>query len=92
MLHDQLRSLPQVRSISPPSSAISLCVEFEPGINDVAIAQSLLKEHLIVRPLSPVCAPNDPRAGLVMGVGMLSGETLVREAQRLRRCLEPLLR
>ena len=66
--------------------------EFEPGMNDVAIAQSLLKEHLIVRPLSPVCASSDPRVGLVMGVGMLSGETLVREAQRLRRCLEPLLR
>jgi GntR family transcriptional regulator/MocR family aminotransferase len=28
----------------------------------------------------------------VMGVGMLSGETLVREAKRLRRCLETLLR
>ncbi|WP_232774990.1 MULTISPECIES: aminotransferase-like domain-containing protein [Halomonadaceae] len=92
VLHDQLRSLPQVRSVSPPSSAISLCVEFEPGINDVGIAQSLLKEHLIVRPLSPVCAPTDPRVGLVMGVGMLSGETLVREAQRLRRSLEALLR
>jgi GntR family transcriptional regulator/MocR family aminotransferase len=92
VLHDQLRSLPQVRSVSPPSSAISLCVEFAPGINDVGIAQSLLKEHLIVRPLSPVCAPMDPRVGLVMGVGMLSGETLVREAQRLRRSLEALLR
>lgn len=74
VLHDQLRSLPLVRSVSPPSSAISLCVEFEPGVNDVGIAQSLLKEHLIVRPLSPVCAPTDPRVGLVMGVGMLSGK------------------
>ncbi|KPQ21859.1 MULTISPECIES: aminotransferase-like domain-containing protein [unclassified Halomonas] len=92
VLHDQLGSLPQVRSVSPPSSAISLCVEFEPGINDVQIAQALLKEHLVVRPLSPVCAKHDPRVGLVMGVGMLSGETLVREAQRLRRCLESLLR
>lgn len=92
VLHDQLLSLPQVRSISPPSSAISLCIEFEPHINDVQIAQALLKEHLIVRPLSPVCAKHDPRSGLVMGVGMLSGETLVREAQRLRRCLEVLLR
>nr|WP_290702403.1 PLP-dependent aminotransferase family protein [Halomonas sp. UBA3074] len=92
VLHDQLRSLPQVRSVSPPSSAISLCVEFAPGVNDVGIAQSLLKEHLIVRPLSPVCAPTDSRVGLVMGVGMLSGETLVREAQRLRRSLEALLR
>jgi GntR family transcriptional regulator/MocR family aminotransferase len=92
VLHDQLRSLPQVRSVSPPSSAISLCVEFEPNINDVQIAQALLKEHLIVRPLSPVCAKHDPRVGLVMGVGMLSGETLVREAKRLRRCLETLLR
>lgn len=92
VLHDQLRSLPQVRSVSPPSSAISLCVEFEPHINDVQIAQTLLKEHLIARPLSPVCAKGDSRSGLVMGVGMLSGETLVREAQRLRRCLEVLLR
>ena len=92
VLHDQLRSLPQVRGVSPPSSAISLCVEFEPRINDVQIAQTLLKEHLIVRPLSPVCAKGDSRSGLVMGVGMLSGETLVREAQRLRRCLEALLR
>lgn len=91
VLHDQLHSLPYVKRISPPSSAISLCVEFEPQINDVQIAQTLLKEHLIVRPLSPVCAKGDPRSGLVMGVGMLSGETLVREAQRLRRCLETLL-
>lgn len=92
VLHDQLRSLPLVRSVSPPSSAISLCVEFEPQVNDVQIAHALLKEHLIVRPLSPVCAKGDIRSGLVMGVGMLSGETLVREAQRLRRCLEVLLR
>lgn len=92
VLHDQLRSLPHVRSVSPPSSAISLCIEFAPGIDDVQIAQTLLKEHLIVRPLSPVCAQHDARVGLVMGVGMLSGETLVREAQRLRRCLEALLR
>ncbi|CAD5259051.1 MULTISPECIES: aminotransferase-like domain-containing protein [Halomonadaceae] len=92
VLHDQLRSLPLVRSVSPPSSAISLCVGFEPQVNDVQIAQTLLKEHLIVRPLSPVCAKGDSRSGLVMGVGMLSGETLVREAQRLRRCLEALLR
>ncbi|MCW4150427.1 PLP-dependent aminotransferase family protein [Halomonas sp. 18H] len=92
VLHDQLRTLPQVRSVSMPSSAISLCVELEPGINDVQIAQALLKDHLVVRPLSPVCAKHDPRVGLVMGVGMLSGETLVREAQRLRRSLETLLR
>ncbi|WP_249977305.1 PLP-dependent aminotransferase family protein [Vreelandella olivaria] len=91
VLHDQLRSLPHVRGVSPPSGAISLCVEFEPKINDVQLAQALLKEHLIVRPLSPVCIKGDTRTGLVMGVGMLSGETLVREAQRLRRCLEALL-
>ncbi|MBZ5488422.1 PLP-dependent aminotransferase family protein [Halomonas aquamarina] len=92
VMHDQLRTLPFIRRISPPSGAISLCIEFEPCINDVQLAQALLKEHLIVRPLSPVCATHDPRSGLVMGVGMLSGETLAREAQRLRRCLENLLR
>ncbi|UXZ54358.1 PLP-dependent aminotransferase family protein [Halomonas sp. 7T] len=92
VLHGQLSSLPKVRNVSPPTSAISLCVEFESGVNDVALAQALLKEHLIVRPLSPVCTETDPRTGLVMGVGMLSGATLVHEAQRLRRCLEVLLR
>ncbi|WP_244511310.1 PLP-dependent aminotransferase family protein [Vreelandella arcis] len=92
VLHDQLCSLSSVRSVSPPSSAISLCVEFEPPVDDVQIAQALLNEHLIVRPLSPVCASHDPRVGLVLGVGMLSGETLSRESQRLRRCLEALLR
>lgn len=92
VMHDQLRALPFVKRISPPSSAISLCIEFAPHVNDVQLAQALLKEHLIVRPLSPVCAEHDPRSGLVMGVGMLSGETLAREAHRLRRCLENLLR
>ncbi|MCP1314427.1 MULTISPECIES: PLP-dependent aminotransferase family protein [unclassified Halomonas] len=92
VLHDQLVSLPGVKRVSPPSSTISLCVEFEPGIDDVAIAQALLKEHLIVRALSPVCAEHDHRTGLVMGVGMLSGETLNREVLRLRHCLAALLR
>lgn len=92
VMHDQLRALPFVKRVSPPSSAISLCIEFAPHVNDVQLAQALLKEHLIVRSLSPVCAEHDPRSGLVMGVGMLSGETLAREAHRLRRCLENLLR
>ncbi|UYG00275.1 PLP-dependent aminotransferase family protein [Halomonas sp. GD1P12] len=92
VLHDQLERLPRVKRVSPPSSTISLCVEFEPGVDDVAIAQALLREHLIVRPLSPVCAPNDARSGLVMGVGMLSGDTLSREVQRLRHHLAALLR
>ncbi|WP_447555079.1 aminotransferase-like domain-containing protein [Vreelandella sp. EE22] len=92
VLHDQLSQLPGVARISPPSSTISLCIEFEPGVDDVALARALLKEHLVVRPLSPVCADGDDRSGLVMGVGMLSGDTLAREAQRLRHCLAALLR
>ncbi|WP_447956976.1 aminotransferase-like domain-containing protein [Vreelandella sp. EE7] len=92
VLHDQLCTLPRVERISPPSSTLSLCIEFEPGVDDVAIAQALLKEHLIARPLSPVCGQGDTRSGLVMGVGMLSGETLTREVQRLRHRLAALLR
>ncbi|MFG6665714.1 PLP-dependent aminotransferase family protein [Halomonas sp. HNIBRBA4712] len=92
VLHDQLCRLPRVTRVSSPSSTISLCVEFEPGVDDIALSQALLKEHLIVRPLSLVCAPGDDRAGLVMGVGMLSGETLTREVQRLRQHLTALLR
>lgn len=60
-------------------------------MHDVALAQALMKEHFIVRPLSPECAKTDSKVGLAMGVGMLSGETLAREAQQLRRNLESLL-
>lgn len=91
VLHHQLSSLTKVNNISAATSTISLCLEFESGINDVAIAQALLKEHLIVRPLSTVCAEFDKRVGLVIGVGMLSGESLISETRRLRLCLERLL-
>lgn len=91
VLHDHLSSLTKVNNISAATSTISLCLEFESGINDVAIAQALLKEHLIVRPLSTVCAEFDKRVGLVIGVGMLSGESLISETRRLRLCLERLL-
>ncbi|MCS2610457.1 PLP-dependent aminotransferase family protein [Halomonas dongshanensis] len=92
VVHDHLITHPRIQRISTPSRAISLCVEFSPGVNDVLLAQALRKEHLIVRPLSPVCARGDERTGLVLGVGLLSGETLQREAMRLRRCLDRLLR
>lgn len=91
VLHHQLSSLTKVNNISAATSTISLCLEFESGINDVAIAQALLKEHLIVRPLSTVCAEFDKRVGLVIGVGLLSGESLISETRRLRLCLERLL-
>lgn len=91
VVHDHLKSLPNVRYISPPSHAISLCIEFEHQVNDVAIAKALLKEHLVVRPLSTVCANTDQRSGLIMGVGMLSGETLTNEVKRLCRHLKTLL-
>ncbi|XKH59107.1 PLP-dependent aminotransferase family protein [Halomonas sediminis] len=83
VVHDHLKTLPNVRYISPPSHAISLCIEFESQIDDVVIAKSLLKEHLVVRPLSTVCSDTDQRSGLIMGVGMLSGDTLKHEVKRL---------
>lgn len=91
VVHDHLETLPNVRYISPPSHAIGICIEFEHPVEDVAIAKSLLREHLVVRPLSTVCAGKDQRSGLVMGVGMLSGETLKDEVNRLCRHLKILL-
>ncbi|MBZ9559922.1 MULTISPECIES: PLP-dependent aminotransferase family protein [unclassified Modicisalibacter] len=92
VLHDRLCDLPGVVGVSPPSSAISLCLELAPDIDDVALARRLLDEQLVVRPLSPACGPGDPRRGLVMGIGMVSGQTLSREAERLRVALKRLLR
>ncbi|WP_152205657.1 PLP-dependent aminotransferase family protein [Marinobacter changyiensis] len=92
VVHDHLKRLPNVRHISPPSHAISLCIEFESQVDDVAIARSLLKEHLVVRPLSTVCADTDLRSGLILGVGMLSGETLKHEVKRLIRHLNLLIK
>ena len=88
VVHDLLSSLPQVKRISPPSHAISLCVEFEDGVNDEALVNTLMKEQLVMRPLSIACTPADRRTGLIMGVGMLSGETLLHEVRRLRQALK----
>lgn len=91
VVHDQLRQVKGVISLSPPSRGISLCVQFSQEIDDQRVAQSLMKEHLIVRPLSMVCSPGDKRRGLVLGVGMLSGDSLVSEAARLRHMLTRIL-
>ena len=92
VVHDILGSLPQVKHISPPSHAISLCVEFADGVNDVALVDALMKEQLVMRPLSIACTPADQRSGLIMGVGMLSGETLLHEVKRLKSTLLKLLK
>lgn len=91
VVHDQLCQVKGVISVSPPSRGISLCVQFAPEIDDQHVAQLMVKEHLIVRPLSMVCSREDSRRGLVLGVGMLAGESLVSEVARLRRTLESIL-
>lgn len=87
VMHDQLTQVPGVIAVSPPSHSISLCLQFSPDVDDRRIARKLLQSHLVTRPLSPVCEENDPRSGLILGIGMLSGNTLVAEAIRLRQTL-----
>lgn len=87
VMHDQLIQVPGVVHVSPPSHSISLCVQFDPSVDDRRIASRLLQSHLITRPLSTACSPNDPRSGLILGIGMLSGNTLAAEAVRLRHVL-----
>jgi len=91
VLHDRLCTVPGVLRISPPSSAIGLCVELDGRVDDRALAQRLLQEQLVVRPLSLACAADDPRRGLVIGIGMVSGTALNRESERLRTLLRQLL-
>ncbi|MGC3875378.1 PLP-dependent aminotransferase family protein [Halomonas sp. GXIMD04776] len=91
VMHDQLIQVPGVIDVSPPCHSISLCVQFSPEVDDRRIARNLLQSHLITRPLSLVCAEDDPRSGLILGIGMLSGRTLTSESVRLRHILTRLL-
>ena len=86
-LHDCLAGVPGIVGISEPGSAIGLCVHLSTHIDDQALADHLLKEQLVVRPLSLVCSPSDPRKGLVLGIGMVSGTALHREGRRLAELL-----
>lgn len=91
VLHDQLSQIEAISDISAPSHAISLCAQFSADVDDVAITRQLFRHHFIVKPLSTVCAPEDPRKGLIMGVGMLNRDSLRKEALRLRQVLGGLL-
>ncbi|WP_456268624.1 PLP-dependent aminotransferase family protein [Kushneria sp. AK178] len=83
-LHDLLIDLPGVQDVSPPAGTITLCVTLAPNIDDVRLSRYLLNHYrLVVRPLSPVCSEDDPRRGLVLGIGMVEGDTLVRLGQQL---------
>lgn len=83
-LHALLDGLPGVLGISPPSGNISLSLELAPQLDDERLAQFLLtRHHLVARPLSRVCAHGDGRRGLVMGIGMIEGETLERQGRLL---------
>lgn len=83
-LHDLLAGLPGVVDVSPPAGTITLCVMLAEDIDDVRLSRYLLNQYrLVVRPLSLVCSDDDPRRGLVLGVGMVEGETLTRLGQQL---------
>ncbi len=78
-LHDLLTGLPGIIDISPPAGTITLCVTLSPEIDDVRLSRHLLNHYrLVVKPLSPACAGDDPRRGLVLGIGMVEGEMLER--------------
>ncbi|ART63311.1 PLP-dependent aminotransferase family protein [Kushneria marisflavi] len=83
-LHDLLAGLPGVIDISPPAGTITLCVTLSCDIDDVRLSRYLLNHYrLVVKPLSPVCADDDPRRGLVLGIGMVEGDTLERLGRQL---------
>ncbi|WP_335617631.1 PLP-dependent aminotransferase family protein [Kushneria konosiri] len=83
-LHDLLVDLPGVIDISLPAGTITLCVTLAGDIDDVRLSRYLLNHYrLVVKPLSPVCADDDSRRGLVLGIGMVEGETLERLGQQL---------
>lgn len=91
VVHDRLCNIPGVIRISPPSGAIGLCVELASDVDDRVLAQQLLNEQLVARPLSLACSDSDRRRGLVIGIGMVSGTTLSRESDRLAGLLRRML-
>ncbi|WP_110643212.1 PLP-dependent aminotransferase family protein [Salinicola sp. CPA57] len=83
-LHDLLIGTPGVIAISPPAGNISLSLALSPTLDDERLSQVLLNRYqLIARPLSRVCSKGDHRRGLILGVGMVEGETLERQGRRL---------
>lgn len=90
VLHDQLTQVPAISRISAPGHAISLCAQFSDEEDDVSITRQLFRHHFVVKPLSVVCGNGDSRKGLIMGVGMLSRESLRKEADRFRKILTEL--
>ncbi|WP_311946605.1 aminotransferase-like domain-containing protein [Halomonas piscis] len=92
VVYDQISQVNGVVDVSQPKRGVSMCVQFRKNIDDRRVAKLLMKENLIVRPLSPVCSGSDNRCGLVIGVGMLSGASLASEAARLRVEMESVLK
>ncbi|WP_251975807.1 aminotransferase-like domain-containing protein [Salinicola avicenniae] len=85
-LHRLLSGLPGVCALSPPSGNISLSLQLDADLDDERLSQYLLTHHhLVARPLSRVCAAGDPRRGLILGIGMIEGETLERQGRLLAR-------
>ena len=83
-LHDLLVGTPGVIGVSPPAGNISLSLALSPTLDDERLSKALLnRQHLVTRPLSRVCATGDHRRGLILGVGMVEGETLERQGRRL---------
>ncbi|WP_110669628.1 PLP-dependent aminotransferase family protein [Salinicola halophilus] len=79
-----LAGTPGIEAISPPAGNVSLCLTLSATIDDERLADFLLsRHHLVARPLSRVCSPGDERRGLVLGIGMVEGETLATHGQRL---------
>jgi len=85
-LHTLLEKIPGVIGISPPAGNISLSLQLSPMLDDERLSRYLLsRHHLVARPLSRVCGPGDSRRGLVLGIGMVEGESLEIQGRRLAR-------
>jgi len=83
-LYDLLVGTPGVIDTSPPAGNISLSLALSPTLDDERLSQHLLNRYqLVARPLSRVCGAGDHRRGLILGVGMVEGETLERQGRRL---------
>lgn len=92
-LHDLLNGLPGVLGVSPPAGNISLSVLLAPTLDDDRLSRYLLSRHrLVTRPLSHVCAPGDERRGLILGIGMVEGDTLERQGRRLAHGIHEFVR
>ncbi|WP_406625227.1 PLP-dependent aminotransferase family protein [Acidovorax sp. SDU_ACID1] len=69
--------------LQPSDQGMHSVLWLAPHIDDEAVAIEAARAGVAVRPLSPMCAQNNRRSGLVLGLGAFPTEQIMSAAKRL---------